>query len=115
VSRIRETGRGWAGSRPLAGGVAAGVVAVIGSAHASPRSGPLHATNECSQHNGHAGSFCTITSSNLRAIDVGSKVIYAEAAGAAGLDRPAEEASLERKLSDVYGNGGADNDSARPG
>jgi hypothetical protein len=36
--------------------------------------------------NGQAGSFCTITSSNLKAIDVGSKVIYAQPAGAAGLD-----------------------------
>jgi hypothetical protein len=43
-------------------------------------------TKECSQYNGQAGSFCTITSSNLKAIDVGSKVIYAQAAGAAGLD-----------------------------
>ena len=52
----------------------------------SPRSGALHATKECSQYNGQAGSFCTITSSNLKAIDVGSKVIYAQPAGAAGLD-----------------------------
>ena len=52
----------------------------------SPRSGALHATKECSQYNGQAGSFCTITSSNLNAIDVGSKVIYAQPAGAAGLD-----------------------------
>jgi hypothetical protein len=52
----------------------------------SPRSGALHATKECSHYNGQAGSFCTITSSNLKAIDVGSKVIYAQPAGAAGLD-----------------------------
>jgi hypothetical protein len=43
-------------------------------------------TKECSEYTGHAGSFCTVTSSNLKAIDVGSKVIYAQAAGAAGLD-----------------------------
>jgi hypothetical protein len=35
---------------------------------------------------GQAGSFCTITSSNLKAIDVGPKVIYTDAAGAAGHD-----------------------------
>jgi hypothetical protein len=52
----------------------------------SPRSGALHATKECSQYNGQAGSFCTITSSNLKAIDPGSKVIYAQPAGAAGLE-----------------------------
>ena len=66
--------------------LAAGITAVASQAGNSPRSGALHATKECSQYNGQAGSFCTITSSNLKAIDVGSKVIYAQAAGAAGLD-----------------------------
>jgi hypothetical protein len=59
---------------------------VASQAGNSPRNGALHLTKECSQNNGEAGSFCTITSSNLKAIDVGSKVIYAEARGAAGLD-----------------------------
>jgi len=52
----------------------------------SPRSGALHVTKECSQYFGQAGQFCTITSSSLRAIDAGSKVIYLQPAGAAGLD-----------------------------
>ena len=52
----------------------------------SPQSGALHVTKECSECTSHAGSFCTVTSSNLKAIDVGSKVIDAQAAGAAGLD-----------------------------
>ena len=65
---------------------AAGVVATAGSATSTERSGALHATKECSQYNGQAGSFCTITSSNLHAVDAGSKVVYAQAAGAAGLD-----------------------------
>jgi hypothetical protein len=65
---------------------AAAVVATASSATSTARSGALHATKECSQYNGQAGSFCTITSSNLQAIDVGSKVIYAQPAGAAGLD-----------------------------
>jgi len=47
---------------------------------ASPRSGDLHITKECSQYNFAAGGFCTITSSNLSAIKVGSRVVYAEAA-----------------------------------
>ena len=33
---------------------------------------------------GQAGGFCTITSSNLDAIEVGSRVVYAEAADLAG-------------------------------
>jgi hypothetical protein len=52
------------------------VPAVAGS---SPRSGDLHITKECSQYTHLAGGFCTITSSNLAAIPVGSKVIYLQA------------------------------------
>jgi hypothetical protein len=66
--------------------LAAGITAVASQAGNSPRSGALHATKECSQYTGQAGSFCTITSSNLNAIDAGAKVIYTQAAGAAGLD-----------------------------
>ncbi len=46
----------------------------------TPRSGELHVTKECSQYTGAAGSFCTITRSNLNAIQPGMKVIYASAA-----------------------------------
>src|SRR5262245_6599429 len=53
---------------------------------ASPRSGELHVTKECSQNAGLAGQFCTITSSNVDAIEVGSRVIYLTARGPAGLD-----------------------------
>jgi hypothetical protein len=64
--------------------VATGVFAVAGSAGntgSSPRSGALHVTKECSQYTGAAGSFCTITSSNLNAIRAGSRVVYASAIG----------------------------------
>ena len=43
------------------------------------RSGDLHVTKECSEYQGRAGDFCNITSSNLQEIEVGSKVIYANA------------------------------------
>ena len=43
-------------------------------------------TKECSAYKGLAGDFCTITSSNLEEIEVGSKVVYAQAAGAGSLD-----------------------------
>jgi hypothetical protein len=46
----------------------------------SPRSGELRVTKECSQYTGAAGSFCTITSSNLNAIKVGSRVVYTSGA-----------------------------------
>ena len=48
------------------------------------QTGTLHMTKECSEYTGEAGSFCTISSSNFDAIPVGSKVVYAEAATAAG-------------------------------
>jgi hypothetical protein len=40
----------------------------------SPRSGELNITKECSKFDKR--SFCSITSSNLRAIEVGTKIIY---------------------------------------
>jgi len=42
----------------------------------SERTGTLHVTKECSQYNGNPGEFCSITSSNLAAIKIGSKVFY---------------------------------------
>jgi hypothetical protein len=45
------------------------------------RSGALHVTKECSQYTRLAGGFCTITSSNLKAIKVGTRVVYAVASG----------------------------------
>ena len=39
----------------------------------------LHVTKECSAYTHLAGGYCTITSSNLAAIPVGSKVIYEQA------------------------------------
>jgi hypothetical protein len=42
----------------------------------SARSGTLRVTKECSGYTGGAGSFCAITSSNVQAIEVGSKIVY---------------------------------------
>lgn len=64
----------------------AGFVALVlslspgGASAASARSGDLHVTKECSAYTGAAGDFCTITSSNLKAIAVGSRVVYTSAA-----------------------------------
>jgi hypothetical protein len=51
-----------------------------------PRSGALRVEKECSEFNGTNGTFCTITSSNLAAIEVGSKVVYATVNGFGDLD-----------------------------
>lgn len=55
-----------------------GVVSISAS---SDRTRNLHVTKECSQYTRKAGSFCTITSSNVRAIKVGSRVFYDQDAG----------------------------------
>jgi len=46
------------------------------SLSASPRSGDLHVTKECSGYTGGAGSFCRITISNVKAIEVDSRILY---------------------------------------
>jgi len=43
-------------------------------------------TKECSAYTGLAGSFCTITSSSLKSIEDGSRVVYDQAAGASSLE-----------------------------
>ena len=43
---------------------------------AAPRSGDLRVTKECSGYTGGPGSFCMITASNIKAIEVNSKILY---------------------------------------
>ncbi|GAC1526079.1 MAG: hypothetical protein NVS2B16_34460 [Chloroflexota bacterium] len=52
----------------------------------APHGGDLHVVKECSTYQGLADGHCTITSSNLSAIPVGTRVVYLEAAGANALD-----------------------------
>ena len=56
--------------------------AIARAAEGSPRTRALHVTKECSQYTGAAGSYCTITSSNVPEIRVGMKVVYEQAATA---------------------------------
>lgn len=44
-------------------------------------SADLHVTKDCSAYTGAAGAYCTIKTSNLAVIKVGSKVFYQQAAG----------------------------------
>ena len=68
------------------------VAAVLSSATlvpavaASPGEGAFQMAKECSEYTGQAGSFCTFTSSSIKAIEPGERIVYADAAGAASLD-----------------------------
>jgi len=64
--------------------VALGLTLAVPALAAAPRNGILHLTKECSQYTGEAGSFCTITSSNLNAFPVGTKDVAVDAAAADG-------------------------------
>jgi hypothetical protein len=77
--------------------VMVGAFATAGSA--SPRSGQLHVTKECSKFSGLPGGFCTITGSNINAIDPGMKVVYTNPAVANGV-----------LSSDLYVDGPGNND-----
>ena len=56
------------------------------AAASSTRIGTLQVTKECSQYDGTNGTFCTITSSSLAAIEVGSRVVYATVNGFGDVD-----------------------------
>jgi hypothetical protein len=72
--------------------VAASVLAVTASAQSGARANhparPLHLTKECppSTMQGQIGDYCTVTSSNVARIPVGTKIFYAQAAGSTSLD-----------------------------
>jgi hypothetical protein len=56
-----------------------GAMAVLPKAALAQPNGDLHITKECSAYTGLAGSYCTITSSNVAAIPVGATVNYDQA------------------------------------
>jgi hypothetical protein len=59
---------------------------------ASPRSQapretkPFHATKDCSGYTGKIGAYCTIRSSNVKALGPGSRIFYFQQSGKATLD-----------------------------
>ena len=46
----------------------------------------FHATKDCSGFTGLVGAYCTIRSSNVKALKVGSKIFYVQRAGRTALD-----------------------------
>jgi hypothetical protein len=67
-----------AGVAALALSLSKGVLAVSAS---NAQKGQLHVTKDCSDYHGYAGESCTIKSSNLGEIKVGSTVFYDQNAG----------------------------------
>ena len=63
-----------------------GAAAQADASSVKTRSGDLHITKDCTENTGQPGGFCRITSSNVEAVEVGSRIIYAEAPGATLLD-----------------------------
>jgi hypothetical protein len=80
----------------LALGFAPSVLA--SSARSEDRSGHLQVTKDCSQNQGLADQFCTITSANLSEIKVGSRIVYLEAV-------PAPYTTLDSDIVLVVGTG----------
>jgi hypothetical protein len=66
--------------------VAIAALAIAPAASATPRSGDVTIVKDCSDYQGGAGQFCTITSSNIRAIPADTRIVYASAIDGAVLD-----------------------------
>jgi len=54
--------------------------------HSPQATNALHATKDCSGVRGVAGNFCTIRSSNVKALKVGSKIFYMQPSGKTALN-----------------------------
>ena len=62
-------------------------VSAASSQNQAPRqTKAFHATKDCSGYSGKAGAYCTIRSSNVKAIKVGAKLIYFQADTKTGTD-----------------------------
>ena len=62
-------------------------VSAASSQNQAPRgTKAFHATKDCSGFTGLVGAYCTIRSSNVEALKVGSKIFYVQVAGKTALD-----------------------------
>ena len=62
-------------------------VSAASSQNQAPRkTKAFHATKDCSGFSGLVGAYCTIRSSNVKALKVGSKIFYVQVAGQTSLD-----------------------------
>ena len=61
-------------------------VTAASSQNQAPGTKAFHATKDCSGFTGLVGAYCTIRSSNVKALKVGSKIFYVQQAGKTALD-----------------------------
>ena len=62
-------------------------VSAASSQNQAPRgTKAFHATKDCSGFSGLVGAYCTVRSSNVKALKVGSKIFYVQVAGKTALD-----------------------------
>ena len=80
--------RGWSASVLVVAAAVFSLAALVFSVSASASQDsasqatkPLHVTKDCSGNKGVAGNFCTIRSSNVKALKVGSKIFYLQPSG----------------------------------
>jgi len=66
--------------------VAAAGISIAVATASSSGVGELHLKKECGEYKGLADQHCTITASNVKAIKVGSRVVYLQPMGATSLD-----------------------------
>jgi hypothetical protein len=91
ASMVRRPG--WPASVLVGAAAVFSLAALAFSASAAPSQNrspritkPFHATKDCSGFTGLIGAYCTIRSSNVKALKVGSKIFYVQVAGKTALD-----------------------------
>ena len=68
------------------------------AAASNAQNGQLHIAKDCSNYTGAAGSYCTIQSSNLEAIPVGTRVFYDQAYGIPAPNGPSSNGMLDSNI-----------------
>ena len=68
------------------------------AAASNAQNGQIHITKDCSSYTGAAGSYCTIHSSNLAEIPVGTRVFYDQSYGVPAPNGPSAPGMLDSNI-----------------
>jgi hypothetical protein len=83
---LPKRGLGLVTAVALLAALAFSVPAASSQNQAALKTKAFHATKDCSGMTGLVGAYCTIRSSNVKAVKVGSKIFYVRALSSTGLD-----------------------------